>query len=156
MGQNAPIHCIPLGTLGLTGAASLAQTHKDLLLSRGGGMLDEWTGEGGAVGAQFCSAPKKTQGPLPLTAHQTHRHTHLGTRNMCTCADTHSELMVLLCTGSRVRGHWVRMWCVCMLICLRRRERKKEMQSSGCAVGRYANMDVNECVPWFCPSLRSS
>lgn len=37
VGQNAPIHCIPLGTLGLTGAASLAQTHKDLLLPRGGG-----------------------------------------------------------------------------------------------------------------------
>lgn len=36
VGQNAPIHCIPLGTLGLTGAASLAQTHKDLLLPRGG------------------------------------------------------------------------------------------------------------------------
>lgn len=37
MGQNAPIHCIPLGTLGLTGAASLVQTHKDLLLPMGGG-----------------------------------------------------------------------------------------------------------------------
>lgn len=92
MGQNAPIHCIPLGTLGLTGAASLAQTHKDLLLLRGGGALDEWTGEGGAAGAPLCSAPKKTQGPLPLTAHQTHRHTHLGTRNMCRLhAQTHTQ-----------------------------------------------------------------
>lgn len=45
MGQNASIHCIPLGTLGPTGAASLTKTHKDLLLPRG-----EWTGEGGAVG----------------------------------------------------------------------------------------------------------
>lgn len=104
MGQNAPIHCIPLGTLGLTGAASLVQTHKDLLLPMGEGGLDEWTGEGGAAGAPLYSAPKKTQGPLPLTAHQTHQHTHLGTRNMCTHADTHSELMVLLCMGSRVRG----------------------------------------------------
>lgn len=45
VGQNAPIHCIPLGTLGLTGAASPVQTHKDLLLPMGGvGVSDEWKG----------------------------------------------------------------------------------------------------------------
>lgn len=89
VGQNAPIHCIPLGTLGLTGAASLVQTHKDLLLPRGGGRLDEWTGEGGAAGAPLCSATKKTRGPLPLTAHQTHRHTHLGNKeHVYTCRHT--------------------------------------------------------------------
>lgn len=135
VGQNAPIHCIPLGTLGLTGAASLAQTHKDLLLPRGGGSRDEWTGEGAAAGALLCSAPKKTQDPLPLTAHQTHRHTHLGTRNMCTHADTHSGLMVVLCAGSRVRGQRVRMRCVCVLMCLRR-ERKK----CSCLVVQLAGM----------------
>lgn len=57
MGQNAPIHCIPLGTLGLTGAASLAQTHKDLHLLMGGETLDEWTAEGGAAGAPALLSP---------------------------------------------------------------------------------------------------
>lgn len=31
-------------------------------------------------------------------------------------------------------------------VCARGRERKKEMQSPGWEVGRYANMDVSECV----------
>ena len=72
----------------------------------------------------LCSAPKKTQGPLPLTAHQTHRHTHLSNKeHVYTRRHTHSELMVLLCEGSRVRGQWVRMWCVFMLVWLRREEK---------------------------------
>lgn len=101
-------------------------------------------------GPPLCSAPKKTHGPLPLTAHQTHQHTPRQREHVYQRRHT-----------PRINGPFV--WaaglrsdecvCVCVLVRFRRRERKKEMVAWLCSLQVRAHVAVR---PALCASANPS